>query len=110
MNAYIGAAVDRYCRLAARTPGSWVKILTQRSGKIAITKVPTRPTDTNEMQPAVSAIRRARATRRAPIAIPIIGTEAMPTANAIEVSMNSSRAPMPYPARISVPKPAPAYG
>ena len=40
---------------------------------------------------------------RAPIAIPTIGTEAIPTANAIEVSMNSSRAPMPYPARISVP-------
>ena len=41
------------------------------------------------------AIRRARATRPAPIAIPIIGTEAMPTANASDVSMNSSRAPMP---------------
>ena len=37
MKAYIGAAVDRYCRLAARTPGSSVKMLTQRSGKIAIT-------------------------------------------------------------------------
>src|ERR1700737_921434 len=58
MNAYIGAAVDRYCRLAARTPGSLVKISTQRSGKIAIT-VPTRPTDTNDTQPATSAIRRA---------------------------------------------------
>ena len=33
--------------------------------------------------------------RSAPIAMPTIGTEAMPTANAIEVSMNSSRAPMP---------------
>src|SRR6202048_5135813 len=37
MKAYIGATVDRYCRLAARTPGSLVKISTQRSGKIAIT-------------------------------------------------------------------------
>src|SRR6267378_3575172 len=54
MKAYIGAAVDRYCRLAARTPGSLVKISTQRSGKIAIT-VPTRPTDTNDTQPANSA-------------------------------------------------------
>ena len=94
MKAYIGAAVDRYCRLAARTPGSSVKMLTQRSGKIAIT-VATRPTETNETQPAIQAIRRARATRPAPIAMPTIGTEAMPTANAIEVSMNSSRAPMP---------------
>ena len=67
---------------------------TQRSGKIAIT-VPTAPTETKETQPAVQAIRRARATRPAPIAMPTIGTEAMPTANAIDVSMNSSRAPMP---------------
>src|SRR6202048_1145254 len=94
MNAYIGAAADRYCRLAARTPGSLVKISTQRSGKIAIT-VPTRPPEPNDTQPAVHAIRRARATRPAPIVIPIIGTDAIPTANAIEVSMNSSRAPMP---------------
>src|SRR2546421_11836508 len=43
MNAYIGAAVDRYCRLAARTPASPVKMLTQRSGKIAI-KVAMAPT------------------------------------------------------------------
>src|SRR6202022_1536108 len=84
MNAYIGAAVDRYCRLAARTPGSLVKISTQRSGKIAITG-PTRPTDTKDTQPAISAIRRARATCRAPIAIPTIGTDAIPTANAIDV-------------------------
>ena len=45
--------------------------------------------------PAIQAIRRARAMRPAPIDMPIIGTEAMPTANAIEVSMNSSLAPMP---------------
>src|SRR3954462_8225650 len=32
MKAYIGAAVERYCRLAARTPGSCVKMSTQRSG------------------------------------------------------------------------------
>ena len=36
--------------------------------------------------------------------MPTIGTEAMPTANAIEVSRNSSRAPMPNPASTSVPK------
>ena len=57
----------------------------------------------NASEPEINAIRRARAIRPAPIAIPTIGTDAMPTANAIEVSMNSSRAPMPYPARISVP-------
>ena len=45
----------------------------------------------------------ARATRPAPIAMPIIGTDAIPTANATDVSMNSSRAPMPYPAKVSVP-------
>src|SRR6202011_1052172 len=33
MNAYIGAAVDRYCRLAARTPASPVKMFTQGAGK-----------------------------------------------------------------------------
>ena len=32
MKAYIGAAVARYCRLAARTPELSVKMLTQRSG------------------------------------------------------------------------------
>ena len=94
MKAYIGAAIDRYCRLAARTLGSSVKMLTQRSGNIAITVAKT-PTDTKATQPAIQAIRRARATRCAPIAIPTIGTEAMPTENAIPVSMNSSRAPMP---------------
>src|SRR5256885_10950573 len=36
MKAYIGAAVARYCRLVPRTPGSLVKMSTQRSGKIAI--------------------------------------------------------------------------
>jgi len=64
------------------------------SGKIAI-KVPISPTERNETMPAVRAIRRARAIRSAPIAIPTIGTEAMPNANATDVSMNSSRAPMP---------------
>src|SRR6267143_214353 len=53
MNAYIGAAVDRYCRLATRTDASSVKILTHRSGKIAM-KVPINPTETNEIEPAVS--------------------------------------------------------
>ena len=47
MKAYIGAAVDRYCWLAARTPASPVKMLTQRSGKIAM-KVPIAPTETND--------------------------------------------------------------
>src|SRR5206468_10745354 len=47
MKAYIGAAVCRYCRLAARTPGSSVNILTQRSGKVAI-MVAIAPTETNE--------------------------------------------------------------
>src|SRR5580692_6161565 len=32
MKAYIGATVERYCRLAARTPASPVKMLTQMSG------------------------------------------------------------------------------
>ena len=95
MKAYIGAAVDRYCRLAARTPASPVKILTHRSGKIAMIGADQRRPTTKETQPAVQAIRLARATRPAPIAMPIIGTDAMPNANATEVSMNSSRAPMP---------------
>src|SRR5271154_5395815 len=55
MKAYIGATVDRYSRLAARTPGSLVKMLTQRSGKIAM-KLPIKPTETNETRPAVHAI------------------------------------------------------
>src|ERR1700704_231558 len=94
MKAYIGAAVDRYCRLAARTLASSVKMLTQRSGKIAM-MFATTPTEANETSPAIQAIRRARATRSAPTAMPTIGTEAIPTANATDVSMNSSRAPMP---------------
>src|SRR3984957_8402724 len=105
MKAYIGAAVDRYCRLAARTPGSWVKMLTHRSGKTAI-KLPTSPTEAKESRPAIQAMRRARAIRSAPTAMPIIGTDAIPPANATEASINSSRAPRPEPARISVPKPA----
>ena len=62
MKAYIGAAVDRYCRLAARTLASLVKMLTQRSGNNA-TKVATAPTETNETHPAIQAMRRARAMR-----------------------------------------------
>ena len=58
-------------------------------------RVAIAPTETKETVPAIQAIRRARAMRPAPTVMPIIGTEAMPTANAIEVSMNSSRAPMP---------------
>src|SRR5438445_13641406 len=103
MKAYIGAAVDKYCRLAARTLASSVKRLTQMSGNTAMT-LATAPTETNATTPAIQQILRARAIRSAPIAMPTIGTEAMPTANEIDVSMNSSRAPMPKPARISVPK------
>src|SRR5258708_1045088 len=95
IKAYIGPAIDRYCRLAARTPTSRVKISTQRSGKIAIS-VPIKPTDTNETRPAVQAIRLARAIRPAPIAMPTMGTEAIPPANATDVIMNSSHPPSPY--------------
>src|SRR5262245_11981607 len=94
MNAYIGATVARYCRLVARTLGSLVKMLTQRSGKKA-SSVPIAPMERNVTAPAIHAMRRARAILLAPIAMPTIGTEAMPTANAIDVSRNSSRAPMP---------------
>src|ERR1700709_46562 len=57
MKAYIGAAVDIYSWLAARTLASWVKMLTHRSGKIAM-KVPINPTEMNDSRPAVQAIRR----------------------------------------------------
>src|SRR5258708_36057450 len=43
IKAYIGPAIDRYCRLAARTPTSRVKISTQRAGNIAITGPLTAP-------------------------------------------------------------------
>src|ERR1700692_1767362 len=94
MKPYIGAAVARYCRLAAITPASLVKILTQISGNIAI-RSEIAPTAANETVPAVQAIRRARAIRRAPTAMPIIGTEAIPNANETDVSKYSSRAPIP---------------
>ena len=56
----------------------------------------TAPTETNAHAARDPGDPAARARcARAPIAMPTIGTEAMPTANAIEVSMNSSRAPMP---------------
>src|SRR5258707_12150005 len=45
MKAYIGPAIDRYCRLAARTPRARGKISTHRSGKIAISG-PITPTQT----------------------------------------------------------------
>ena len=57
-------------------------------------KVPITPTETKENAGGPGDSPRARI-RSAPIAMPIIGTEAMPKANATEVSMNSSRAPMP---------------
>src|SRR6478735_9474306 len=50
MKAYIGAAVDRYWWLAARTLASWVNKLTQTSGKIAM-KVAIPPTARNETNP-----------------------------------------------------------
>src|ERR1700694_3587703 len=83
MKPYIGAAVARYCRLAAITPASAVKMRTQISGKIAI-KVAIAPTAANETVPAVQAIRRARPIRTAPTAMPIIGTEAIPNENHTE--------------------------
>ena len=54
---------------------------------------PDRHESNAARDPAQSAARARRGP--APIAIPTIGTDAIPTANAIEVSMNSSRAPMP---------------
>src|SRR5882757_6221762 len=94
MKAYIGAAVERYCRLASRTLASLVKMLTQRSGKIAM-KVAIAPTAANATVPAIQAMRRARAIRPAPIAMPIIGTDAMPKEKDTDVNRYSSRAPMP---------------
>ena len=87
------AAVDRYCRLASRTAASSVKMLTQMSGKI--TEGPDRAELTKATSPAIQQIRRARAMRFAPIAMPTIGAAVTPIANAIDVSMNSSRVPMP---------------
>ena len=95
MKAYIGAAVDRYCRLAARTPASSGEDVDPEVGEDRDEGRRSRRPTTNDTAPAIQAMRRARAIRPAPIAMPIIGTEAMPTANAIDVSMNSSRAPMP---------------
>jgi len=43
-----------------------------------------RPTAMNATVPAVQAMCRARSIRAAPIAMPIIGTEAMPNENDIE--------------------------
>src|SRR3984885_15806384 len=68
MKAYIVAAVDRYSWLAARTLASPVKMLTHKSGKIAM-NVPIRPTDTNDTDPAVQAIRRPPPPPPAPTAI-----------------------------------------
>jgi hypothetical protein len=78
----------------ARTLSSWVKMLTQRSGNTAMMQA-IAPTATNAIDPAVQAIRRARATLPPPMVMPIIGTEAMPNENDSDVSRNSSRAPMP---------------
>ena len=94
MKPYHGAAVARYCRLAVSTSGLRVKILTHRSGKIAMNTA-MEPTEKNASAPAVQATRRARATLPPPIAMPIIGTVAIPNANDSDVSRNSSRAPMP---------------
>ena len=80
------------CRLAARTPGSWVKISTQRSGRSRSRRRRGRPTQPNATRDHCDP--PGRATWPPPIAIPTIGTDAMPTANASEVSMISSRAPI----------------
>src|SRR6202012_421569 len=95
----------RYCRLAESTSALLVKILTHRSGKIAMTTA-MEPTERNASDPAVQATRRARATLPPPIAMPIIGTVAMPNENDSDGSRNSSRAPMPEPASTAAPKPA----
>src|ERR1700722_4807430 len=76
MKPYQGAAVDRYCRLAASTSSFRVKILTQRSGNTAMMQA-IAPTEKNANDPAVQATRRARVTFPPPIDMPIIGTEAM---------------------------------
>jgi hypothetical protein len=48
-----------------------------------------------DTKPAVQATFRARATWPAPIAMPTIGTAATPMPNAIGISRNSRRWPMP---------------
>src|ERR1700744_4479513 len=80
MKPYQGAAVDRYCRLAVMTSWLRVKMLTQRSGKLEMVRA-SPPTERNAGAPALQATRRARATSQPPIAMPIIGTVAMPNAN-----------------------------
>ncbi len=95
MKAYIGAAVARYCRLARAHAGVAGEDVDPKVGENR--DQGGDGADRHEADgargPRLSAARGAM--RSAPIAIPIIGTEAIPTANAIEVSMNSSRAPMP---------------
>src|SRR4029453_3135932 len=73
---------------------SSVKRFTQISGKTAM-KLATAPTEANATSPAIQQILRARAMRFAPTAMPTIATEAIPTAKAIDVSINSTPAPMP---------------
>ena len=94
MKAYIGAAVDRYCRLAARTLGIVGEEVDPDVGEYG--NEGRDRADRNERdEPRDPGDPRARAIRSAPIAMPTIGTEAMPTAKTTDVSMNSSRAPMP---------------
>ena len=94
MKAYIGAAVDRYCRLAARTLASPVKMIDPDVGENGDEARDRADRDERD-EARGPGDPRARAIRSAPIAMPIIGTEAMPTENEIDVSMNSSRAPIP---------------
>ena len=75
-------------------PGSLVNIEIHSDGLAATTR-PIAPTMMLAAAPAVHATCRARVTSPAPIAMPTIGTEATPNANAIGVSKNSSREPMP---------------
>ena len=94
MNAYIGAAVERYCRLVARTLVILREDVDPEIREDRDDRGDRADRDEGD-RPAVQAIRRARSIRPAPIAMPTIGTEAIPTENATDTSRNSSRAPMP---------------
>src|SRR6266850_2000683 len=78
-------AQAKYVEAAAVTPGSLVNSEIHSDGLIA-TINPIAPTMMLAAVPAVHATWRARDTRPAPIAMPTIGTEATPKANAIGVS------------------------
>src|SRR6185312_4431979 len=82
-----GPAQAKYNDAAAVTPGSLVNSEIHSDGLIA-TMAPTRPTVSVAAAPVVHATRRARVTRPAPIAMPTIGVDATPNANAIGISRN----------------------